>query len=253
MDNFNVFVEGDNDGFNSQNAKYKFKQFVKQQFVNNNVNNNANNNVNNLESLCLKYIKSDYELKFISYKDNNVTVRLSKKVTQPEQKKFSKRDMLKAKIKMMSDKRTNVNYYRAKNSDNVSNDLLTAYNNACKHSSLPIPEPSEIMKNPDQYKLIVKTLLSSPEFKNKNPYTTYFKLLGQYLNVDSLDNNDLLKANDLLVQANNYLDNNNNNNNTINAMQEKELLNSLMASNINNDVKGNVVDTNADTDSESNN
>ena len=180
MDNINVFVEGDNNGFNSQNAKFKFKQFIKQHLNTSFV---KGQNVGNLESLCSKFIKSDYELKFTSYKDGNITVKLTKK---PELRNdnITKKDMLKSKIKMLSDKRTNVNYYKAKAS-NVPDDLLDVYKKASKECNIPIPEPGEIMKNPEQYKMLVQLMLSNPEFKtmNSSSYFKYFKMLGDLLGI----------------------------------------------------------------------
>jgi len=125
MDNLNIFIEGDNDGFNSQNAKFKFKQTVKQQLQNNNAFFSSD-----YSKLFNKYIKDDYELKFKSFKDGNVTVSLNKKVVPKNN--FTRRELLKSKIKMMSDKRTNANYYKAKNSDVVPDDVLDMYNKASK-------------------------------------------------------------------------------------------------------------------------
>ena len=76
MDNLNIFIEGDDDGFNSQNAKFKFKQTVKQQLQNNNAFFSSD-----YSKLFNKYIKDDYELKFKSFKDGNVTVSLNKKTS----------------------------------------------------------------------------------------------------------------------------------------------------------------------------
>ena len=164
MENFNVYVEGDNDGFNSQNAKFKFKQYVKQQL---NMAVSTGSNINNLELSCQKYVKPEYQLKFVSYKEGNVTVKLSKKEL-PKTNNYTKKDLLKAKIKMMSDKRTNSNYYKAKYSDVVPDDILEMYRKASKESNVPIPEPQEILKHPEQYKFLVESMLSNPEFMKKN-------------------------------------------------------------------------------------
>jgi hypothetical protein len=224
MDNINIFVEGDSNGFNSQNAKFKFKQFVKQHL---NTSFLKGQDVGNLETLCSRFVKSDYELKFISYKDSNITVKLTKK---PELKKesISKRDMLKAKIKMLSDKRTNINYHKAKAS-NVPDDLLDVYKKASNECTVPIPEPSEIIKNPEQYKMLIQMMISTPEFKTKNSaYFKYFKMLG-----------DLLGVEPLTLPTNN---NNSSNNTTNNNDTSTNILTNIV------DVKGET--TNKDTDTE---
>ena len=183
MDNLNIFVEGDNNGFNSQNAKFKFKQFVKQHISTSFL---KGNDIGNLNTLCSRFIKPDYELIFISYKDGNITVKLTKKAV-PKNENLTKRDLLKAKIKSMSDKRTNVNYHKAKTSNNVPDVLLDVYKKASKNCKVPIPEPNEILKNPEQYKSLIQMLISNPEFKNnKSPYFKYFNMLGDLLNVDHL-------------------------------------------------------------------
>lgn len=196
MDNLNIFIEGDNDGFNSQNAKFKFKQTVKQQLQNNNAFFSSD-----YSKLFNKYIKDDYELKFKSFKDGNVTVSLNKKVVPKNN--FTRRELLKSKIKMMSDKRTNANYYKAKNSDVVPDDVLDMYKKASKLSNVPIPEPDEILKHPEQYKILVESMLSNPEFvKNNTPYFKYFKLLGDKLGV-KVNNDTHVVSNDNTYKVNN--------------------------------------------------
>jgi hypothetical protein len=196
MDNLNIFIEGDDDGFNSQNAKFKFKQTVKQQLQNNNAFFSSD-----YSKLFNKYIKDDYELKFKSFKDGNVTVSLNKKVVPKNN--FTRRELLKSKIKMMSDKRTNANYYKAKNSDVVPDDVLDMYKKASKLSNVPIPEPDEILKHPEQYKILVESMLSNPEFvKNNTPYFKYFKLLGDKLGV-KVSNDTHVVSNDNTYKVNN--------------------------------------------------
>lgn len=199
MDNLNIFIEGDNDGFNSQNAKFKFKQTVKQQLQNNNAFFSSD-----YSKYFNKYVKDDYELKFKSFKDGNVTVSLNKKVVPKNN--FTRRELLKSKIKMMSDKRTNANYYKAKNSDVVPSDVLDMYNKASKLSNVPIPEPDEILKHPEQYKFLVESMLSNPDFsKNNTPYFKYFKLLGDKLGVKV--NNSVLSNSTTLNNSTTLLNN----------------------------------------------
>lgn len=178
-DNISVHIDGDKTGFNSKIAIDKFKKSVK-----------TNNNIN-IDELKNKYIKNDYNLDLINKTDTEIKFKLYPKlinnITNNEEDKKRKREMLKQKIKMLSNNRTNVGYDIAKNDNNVSDELLKLYNKLVKISKLPIPNPAEVLKNPDQYKTMISMILGNKMMKQlgkTHPYVKYFTLLGLELGID---------------------------------------------------------------------
>ena len=191
-----VFIEGDLDGFKSSNAKQKFKVYVR-------------NNLNNLNNIGNQYVKEGYKLNFISNENNKVRFNLVKEeVSKPEMNNSNnKRELLRAKLNMMKNNRTNVEYNRAKNDENVTSDILNAYMQAKKMCKIPIPEPKEILAHPEEHKQLIQMVLSNPMFsKNMNhPYIKYFKLLGDKLGVEPVlpvPTQDFTQPNFLNMQGN---------------------------------------------------
>ena len=90
--------------------------------------------------------------------------------------------MFKAKMKLLSDKRTNVNIKNLSlNKDIVPQEIREAYSKLSKISAIPIPEPVEILKKPEEYKpLILQVLRSNVNNRNKL-YMNYFRLLAQHV------------------------------------------------------------------------
>lgn len=175
MSDISVFIEGDLDGFRSANAKQKFKNLVRTKVK----------EQSELSSLGDQYIKEGYQMTFVSNENNKVRFNLTKKEV-PTNDLDSKRQMLRAKLNMMRNNRTNVEYQRAKNDENVSSDILNAYMTAKKVCKIPIPEPREILAHPEEHKQLIQMVLSNPVFSNNSnhPYIRYFKLLGDKLGVE---------------------------------------------------------------------
>jgi hypothetical protein len=178
---FNVIVEGDKTGFNSKNAVDKFKQAVK-----------SSNNFDLVE-LTKKYVKSGFVLEQVEKTDTSYKFMLGKENTEVEKQepqlneKEQRRKMLKAKINLMRQDRTNSVYHKAKANDNVPPEILNEYMKLKQISKMPIPEPNEIFAHPEEYKPIVSMVLQNSMMKqlgSNHPYVRYFKLIADKLGVD---------------------------------------------------------------------
>jgi len=101
--------------------------------------------------------------------------------------KEQKRKMLKAKINMMRQDRTNSVYHRARANENVSSEILSEYMKLKQISKMPIPEPNEILANPEEYKPVIAMVLQNSMMKqlsSSHPYVRYFRLIAEKLGVD---------------------------------------------------------------------
>ena len=172
----NVCIEGDKDGFNSKIAIDKFKTRVKQMDI--------KYDKLDLEELQKKYIKSDFKLELIKHHHNekNIIIKISHKVDNKK--------LLKEKLKLMKNNRTNTEYHKAKLDENVPDDILKEYNNLRKVSKMPVPSPSEILSNPEQYKPLLNIILNNQMINQmgaNHPYIRYFKLISEKLNLQIND------------------------------------------------------------------
>ena len=172
----NIYIDGDKNGFNSKMAIEKFKNCIKNM-------DEKDNNIN-LEELK-KYIKPKYNLEIIKYntQDAEIIIKISE---IPLINNETKRKLLKEKINAMKNHRTNIDIHKAKTSDNVSDEILKEYIKLKKISKVPVPEPSEILSNPEQYKPILSMVLNNGminQIGNNHPYIRYFKLIAEKLNI----------------------------------------------------------------------
>jgi len=178
---FNVIIEGDKSGFNSKNAVDKFKQTVK-----------SSNNFN-LDELTKKYVKSGFVLEQVEKTDNSYKFMIGKENPEANKEnlhlneKEQRRKMLKAKINLMRQDRTNSVYHRAKVNDNVPSEILNEYMKLKQISKMPIPEPNEIFAHPEEYKPVIAMVLQNSMMKqlgSNHPYVRYFKLIAEKLGVE---------------------------------------------------------------------
>jgi hypothetical protein len=214
----NVIIEGDKSGFNSKNAVDKFKQAVK-----------SSKNFD-LNELTKKYVKSGFVLEQVEKTDNSFKFMIGKENSEAEKQepqlseKEQKRKMLKAKINMMRQDRTNSVYHRARANENVSAEILSEYMKLKQISKMPIPEPNEILAHPEEYKPVIAMVLQNSMMKqlsSNHPYVRYFRLIAEKLGVDM----------PLPMPTQDFL--------TGNKMQEKIV-----------EITGNEISNNADTDTE---
>ena len=188
----NVHVEGDKSGFNSKSALQKFKQAIKE------------SSEYNLFELKRKFVKDDYLLEFVSKTETDVKFTVSSKNSfQPtpqsansgqmnQSELSSKREALRARLEMLRKNRINVFTGKTKSSVNVPKDILDEYNKLRKVAKVPIPDPVDILQNPDQYRPMISMITGNSMIKklgSNHPYTKYFKLLANKLNITgSVDN-----------------------------------------------------------------
>jgi len=179
---FNVIVEGDKIGFNSKNAVNKFKQEVK-----------TTNNFD-LSELSKKFVKTGFLLEQVEKTDNNYRFKISKEDSKADNEpqiidKKEKQKILKAKINLMRQDRTNSVYHKAKANDNVPPEILNEYMKLKKISKMSIPEPNEILDHPEEYKHIISLVLQNSMMKqlgSNHPYVRYFKLIAEKLGVEMI-------------------------------------------------------------------
>jgi hypothetical protein len=191
----NVFIEGDKIGFNSKMAIEKFKTCVKKM--------DETKSELNLEELQKKYIKPEFKLEIIKYdpciKDIIIKISINNKYEE-------NRKVLKEKIKLLKKDRTNSDYHKAKQNENVSDEILKEYNNLKKMTKMPVPDPSEILSNPEQYKPILSMVLNNKMINKmgvNHPYIKYFKLIAQKLNIQpELDSEPEPDIKNTVVSAN---------------------------------------------------
>jgi hypothetical protein len=197
-----VSVEGDKSGFVSKTAIDRFKSTVR-------------SNLNfDMGELSAKFVKPDYHLELVSKTSNEVKFMLDKvaesskeivEITEESSQlstqtpnsiepsnllddKKKRKEFLRAKINMMKKDRTNSGYRTAKSNENVSDEILNEYVKLKKISKMPIPEPTEILSNPEQYKPIISMVLGNNMMKqlgSTHPYVKYFKLIAEKLGIDS--------------------------------------------------------------------
>jgi hypothetical protein len=170
---FNVHINGDKSGFNSKSSVDKFKIAIKSVL--------EKNEEINVDNLAQRYINNNFTLT-VEKKDVNIYATIMKRIQQTNK---DNRDLLKAKISLMKKSRTNSDYYKAK-SGNVPEDIIEEYTKLKKISKMPVPEPSEILTNPEQYKPMLAMVLGNTMMKQlgqSHPYVRYFKLLADKLGV----------------------------------------------------------------------
>ena len=183
-----VTINGDKNGFNSKSAVDKFKTFVKTTYSDKAI---------DLEELKKRFIKSDYVLEIEKQTDTSVDFKITNNHEQElKQKVLSdnelalrrSRELLKAKLNMMSNNRTNVSYYKAKASKKVPDEILKEYAKLIKISKIPVPEPSEVLSKPEEYKPLISSIISGPmmaQLNSSHAHSKYFKLLAKELGIDT--------------------------------------------------------------------
>jgi hypothetical protein len=236
----NVHIVGNKSGFNSKNAIDRFKKAVKSSAD------------YNLVELTNQYLKSGFVVEQVDKSDNEIKFMIDKANNDFKQEKPTpqlseseqRRQMLKAKINLMRQDRTNSVCHKAKANSAVPDDVLTEYiklKKISQISKMPIPEPNEIFAHPEEYKPVISMLLQNnmmKQLKSTHPYVRYFKLIAEKLGVTEplpMATQDFLSAGNNLQDNMSALDK---------LMQQSEPV-------IN--IKGNELCIEEDTDSEEDN
>jgi hypothetical protein len=116
-------------------------------------------------------------------KENTEVEKQEPQLNEKEQR----RKMLKAKINLMRQDRTNSVYHKAKANDSVPAEILHEYMKLKQMSKMPIPEPNEIFAHPEEYKPIISMVLQNSMMKqlsSNHPYVRYFRLIADKLGVE---------------------------------------------------------------------
>jgi len=165
----NIIIEGDKNAFNSKSAIVKFKEYIKK------------NNLFDINDLQLKFINYNYKLELIEKTDEFYRFNIILKDKQIIKNKIN----IKNKLMELKSARTKI--------DDSSNNLINLYNRLKNiNSKVPLPSPDEVKKEPEKYKIIIETLITtlSKKLGDTSNYVKYFKLLKEnYLN-NLIINND---------------------------------------------------------------
>lgn len=160
-----VYIEEtDKTHFISKSGVDSFKKFIKL------------NKEYDLGFLSSKYLKLHYVFEIVEQTEKIIKFKIIK-VKEPENVKENV-DKIKQKIKQIRAQRLNV-----VNKDNVPSEIFNEYTKLKKMGgNLPIPSPSEVLKNPDQYRVMISMALKNELVKkipSNHPYIKYFKLLAK--------------------------------------------------------------------------
>jgi hypothetical protein len=207
----NIYIDGDKNAFNSKTSINKFKMFIK------------NNKTFDIQELQHKYIHYNYKLELVEKTNEYIKFKVS---VNDRNKNTDTLVKLKDKLKLMKD-------IRIKN-DDINIDIL--YNKLKKlNANVPLPSPSDALKDPDKYKPIIASITAtlSKKCNANNNYIKYFKLLSEHI---GCTNEDIINTDEINQSLNNL-------HNTINDDDNNELLETQIVDNI----KGNI---NEDSDTE---
>jgi len=171
MSNLSIILDGDKTAFNSKSALVKFKDFVRE-----------DGSLND----CTKFIKPEYKILLEEKTDNLRRYKIVLKDVNKDVDK-DKKEILKAKLKLMADSRTNIGVrHLSLNKDTVPKEISDEYRKLMKISKIPVPEPVEILKNQEQYKSLVMGVLQNgitATLASNHPYKNYFKLLAKHMGI----------------------------------------------------------------------
>lgn len=182
----NVFIDGDKSNFISKLSINKFKQKVKQ----------SDFQLGDLDNISLLYLKPEYLFNLISHENDNYKFKIIKKpIEQDEKSKL--RSLMRTKIHQLTNNRTNHTYHKAKLSGKVDDEILEEYTKLKKVSKLPVPEPFDVINNPEKYKPIISMILNNEimaTLGKTHSYVKYFNLLANKIGLisDNVSNNNTM-------------------------------------------------------------
>ena len=181
----NVFIDGDKNCFISKSSIQKFKQIVK----------TPGFNIITINELSNRFMKPGFKL--ICYENKNKS-EYKFKICNINSDKTHK-DKLRIKINELCKARKHGKYHKPQSSNNTDKvdvdvaEIYKEYNKLIKLSKIPIPEPKEILENPDQYKPIISMVLSNntmSKLGKNHPYVRYFTLLANKIGVLKTKSNE---------------------------------------------------------------
>jgi hypothetical protein len=189
--NLCVHIYGEKSFFKSKTAIKRFKDDLKCQ-------NNFNDKLN-LEKYFINGV--NYKLE---KNDNNIKVNIFSENITNNYTKDTKRNDLKSKLKIMRNKRRgNLNLLKTmnNNNNNIPNDVLQSFTDLNKTFDVEVPLPTDIMKNPENYKSLIQAYASRYNLTKDNKmnkllnkyFTSLANMLGIEYSKDKKFNNDYMK------------------------------------------------------------
>ena len=190
----NVFIKFDRELFVSKNAFKRLKDDVRK----------------GAEIKSNNYIKDGFEL-IVEKNDSDINVTA---VSIQEKSKEDKRNELRKRLKMMSDRRSNANKDKINEiKRTVPKNLFKKYTNVINRYGFNIPSPDKIMNNPEKFKQQISMMASdfskvSNDGQANASLKSYFKSLADLFDIEPMQMN--LKKPDVVPNINKLMDENNN-------------------------------------------
>ena len=170
-----VIIEGDKSNFITKGAIDRFKKDLRS---------------DNTENLMMNdYFKDNWTYELIIKTETECRVKLINKsdyMKVVKDNNVDKRKQLKQKLSEIKKNRVSKGHLKMGFKDSVPKEILDAYI-ATKSSGIkvPIPDPSEILAKPEEYKQQIQMAIQSfgSLGQNNNPYVNYFRVLAKHFNL----------------------------------------------------------------------
>jgi hypothetical protein len=167
----NVYIEGDRSSFLSKRSIDKLKLYLK-----NNLDSITNES---LKKISNQYLKDMYFLDLINKNDTEIKLKIYNSQSN-KNKKYLELKLNELRQKRMSQQQLDYikekTLKRDKNNEQIKK-VFEEYENVKKLTKNPILNPTDVYKNKDQYRSIIKELVES--FGEYNPFGKYYKILLQ--------------------------------------------------------------------------
>lgn len=174
----NIHINGFKDGFKSKNALDKFKAAVKTHL--------CNNTTNNYQTLAEHYLKEEFSIKLVESSETELKFEVIKKVTVDEVLRKNnikqRQDVLKHELKARRLARANK---EAPATNNNEVELFAEYIKLTKSSKLPVPNPTEVLANPEKYRKSISMINSMVQNNPAHPAYKYFSLLTKKIGLEA--------------------------------------------------------------------
>lgn len=158
-----IIIDGDKSLFNSKVGVDKFKKSIK------------SSDTYNLEELSNKYINQEYKLEEVSKTDTELKLKLVIKNI-----KIIDKNLLKNKINQMKNERKS-NYSTSYNTT-IPAEIFREYNKL-KNTKIPIPSPTELLKDPNAKDIIGLVLKNNLTINKNHPYFKYMTLMANHMGI----------------------------------------------------------------------
>ena len=183
--NLNVHIDNLNkDKFKSKSAIKKLKQKIKK-------NNYKFDDLNN-------FLKEGYKCS-LKKNGNDIYVEINTNIKSNlsnTNENLEKRKKLKEKLKEMKGIRTGKTVRYANNlKKNIPKNILKSFLDLNKTFDIPVPDPSELINNPDKYLDMIKVYSSdkklSPDETMNTKLRNYFKCIANHLKINPYEDSQL--------------------------------------------------------------